>query len=546
MKRRVRRKEDVSKASQGSYLSVEEVLDTVRAAQAQWRFMLPRWVDIINELFKAPEGLDYLSRYVNLVTSLIYSSDNIIFDVEFDEEPSSDFELKLAEKARKFLSDNFYTLGLDYQFYLAAMIGEIFGSSGIFLAPREKGRVKATLIYPWEIYFYYPQLELEDPSQRIVRVIRMGIPEAVKLFGEELVKLAQPEMFAIRTLQLETIDQNVLKRLETFVNQSYGVEAEPINFEQFYENFFEFLKYLILGQSYSMTGEIINVYEVWYKELENGYVSRAVVIGNKVVQHGVSPYDMYNYPFSMYIAEPILGVNNIGVGTGDRVIRTQRTIKKWLDKLEEATDKMINPPVVMATIGGVLTVDDVVKQLKTPNGVVLIDSPDLKVEEYVPRVSLDAIYAFLNKCEQNMVENLGLSPTILGLNISGVRSASHAQLISMFASAHLKQKALRFEKFIEDIMSLWGRYLVVFDPRFAALMTPFRVEVYAHTSSPIMAMNYQELLFGLIETGLVDPEVLIDLLPIPMKSKIKREYIKKKEMAELIALAQAAQEKKKK
>jgi len=83
-KRRLRRQEDrVKRDERVEFLGVDEVLDIVSVAKAQRDFLMPRWVGVIEELFKVQSGLDYMMRYVNLVSSLIYSADNILFDLEF-------------------------------------------------------------------------------------------------------------------------------------------------------------------------------------------------------------------------------------------------------------------------------------------------------------------------------------------------------------------------------------------------------------------------------------------------------------------------------
>jgi hypothetical protein len=96
-KRRLRKQEDrVQRGSQVEFLGVEEVLDIVATAKAQRDFLMPRWVAVIEELFKVQSGLDYMMRYVNLVSSLIYSADNLLFDLEFEEDIEDDALLKLG------------------------------------------------------------------------------------------------------------------------------------------------------------------------------------------------------------------------------------------------------------------------------------------------------------------------------------------------------------------------------------------------------------------------------------------------------------------
>jgi len=540
-KRRLRKAEDrVQLAERVEYLSVDEVLEIVSVAKAQRDFLMPRWVAVIEELFNVQSGLDYMMRYVNLVASLIYSADNILFDLDFEDEVEDEGILSLGEKLRAKIERNFYELGFDYQFYLASYIGELFGTSGIYLAPRAKGRAKAILIYPWDIYFYYPQLELDDPSQVVVRVVRMSRKEAERKFGIEVAGQAEVSGELGRAM-MSDLDERAFKRVQEFVSRSYGTD-EGLELrsalEEYGDRFFDYLRYLLFGQG-SLSGQLVNIYEVWYKDGNLGQVCRAVVVGDKVVSHDAMA-ELSDYPFSVYNSEPILGMTGVGIGTGDKALVIQKEIRELYQLLDEATNRFVRPTIIIMHFGGALRKDEIVNGIRKGDEVIDIDSPDTKIEEYVPKVNLEALYALIQRKEENLRQTLGLmSDLIFGQNVSGVRSASHAQLISMFASSHLKTKALRFEKFIEELMTLYGQYIVMYDERFAGLYgVPFRIEVYAHTSSPIMALNYQEILAGLVDSGLVPKEVLVEMMPIPMKAKVKKELKKKEKLAEMMAMVE--------
>jgi hypothetical protein len=541
-KRRLRRTEDrVLRGEQVEYLGVDEVLEIVSVAKAQREFLMPRWVAIIEELFKVQSGLDYIMRYVNLVASLIYSADNILFDLDFEDEVEDENILKLGEKLREKIERNFYELGFDYVFYLASYIGELFGTSGIYLAPRPKGRAKAILIYPWDIYFYYPQLDIDDPSQVIVRVVRMSRKEAEKRFGAEVASQAEVSGELGRAMMMSDLDERAMRKLQEFVSRSYGTDEEielKSALEDYGDRFFDYLRYLLFGQG-SLSGQLVNIYEVWYKDGNLGQVCRAVVVGDKVVSHDAMP-ELSDYPFSVYNAEPVLGVTGVGLGTGDKALVIQKEIRRLHELLDEATDRFVRPTIIIMHFGGALRKDEIVNGIRKGDEVIDIDSPDTKIEEYVPKVNLEVLYALIQRKEENLRQTLGLmSELIFGQNVKGVRSASHAQLISMFASSHLKTKALRFEKFIEELMTLYGQYIVMYDERFAGLYgVPFRVEVYAHTSSPIVALNYQEILMGLVDSGLVPKEILVEMMPIPMKAKVKKELTKQKKLVEVMAMVE--------
>jgi hypothetical protein len=53
-----------------------------------------------------------------------------------------------------------------------------------------------------------------------------------------------------------------------------------------------------------------------------------------------------------------------------------------------------------------------------------------------------------------------------------------------------------------------------------------------------MAMNYQEILAGLVDSGLVPKEILVEMMPIPMKAKVKKELKRKEKLAEMMAMVE--------
>jgi hypothetical protein len=54
-----------------------------------------------------------------------------------------------------------------------------------------------------------------------------------------------------------------------------------------------------------------------------------------------------------------------------------------------------------------------------------------------------------------------------------------------------------------------------------------------------------EIMQTLIDAGIISREMLIDLIPVPMKQKLKLEVKKKEEMEKIIMLAEVAEKAKK-
>lgn len=489
-------------------LSADEVKEVCSICLSYRDILYSRYMEVLERWLSGGEsGVDLLGRYVQVMSSLIFNAENVIFDFSGSGgRVLGGEEGGLIEGLRRRVIDDFWEEGLDEVFYTCARDGELFGLIGLMVVPVVNGDyvigMRKYVIYPWDILFLYPELGIDDRSQVIVRVMRMGRREAERRFGVEVAGRAQ-----VARLPIE-----FLRRVEA----NYEAEGERIEVRSEV-----FRRYLIGFEVGSIKRDIVEVYEVWYKDIEDGKVCVALVVGDEVVEHRVSPFLEDDYPFGFYVSEPIVGTI-YGRGSGDKALILQEKVDWWMNQFEGAVELFAKPPILLQAYQGILDREEIVKQLNEPSGVVLIDSPDMRVEHYQPRIDLNAILGVLEKYERNLLETMGLSDLILGANIKGVRSASHAQLIAMFAGSHLKAKALRFEQFIERMMTLWARMLTQFDKRYGEIRFPFKVEVYAHTSSPIMALNYQELLLNLLELGAITPDVLIELLPIPFKWRIKK------------------------
>jgi hypothetical protein len=82
-------------------------------------------------------------------------------------------------------------------------------------------------------------------------------------------------------------------------------------------------------------------------------------------------------------------------------------------------------------------------------------------------------------------------------------------------------------------MTMLANCIVYTDTNYKELLNiPFRVDVFAHTSSPITSLAYQEMILNLAGANIIPPDVVVDLLPIPRKEKIKK-YMQQKALVEM-------------
>ena len=135
---------------------------------------------------------------------------------------------------------------------------------------------------------------------------------------------------------------------------------------------------------------------------------------------------------------------------------------------------------------------------------------------------------------------MGKNEVLSGESQKNVRGQGYASLLAQFASTDLKRVAHTLEAQFEEIFTYTGILFQINDDTtykrngrtftLAQWSQSYRVEIYAHTGSPITTENNIQLTLSLHKEGIIPPDVLTEILPLPYKNKIL-EYIKKKEKA---------------
>ena len=453
--------------------SEEELREIVSTCIARRPALVDRYLRVLESFIDIRTSKNVLRRYINLISSLIYRSDNVIFELQPD----------VSDALLKEVQDGFYREGVDVILYDLAKLGELWGFIGLRVEPRKDG-VKFRPVFPFDILFYYPDLEMDDDSQVLVYVLRMGRDEYEKRFG----KVSIPD----RTVSPFSRFFDVVGATDELTR------ITDLNPNEYYE-----------------------VYEVWYKDPGEGSCYVATLgLDYTIRDHFKSPF-VSDHPFAFYVPSYLPG-NIYGFVNGEQCIPAQEGINDIEEQLPSLVERLAYPPVILKSFQGLLTREDVVNELRKPSGVVLVDSPDMAVEEVVPKIDPGVLSTLSDRYERNILDTIGISEIMLGHSAKNVRSYTHALLASQFSSSEVIVRALKFEQFIERVMTLYAMYKVLCTDKFPLLAkTPLRVEVYAHTTSPVLLQNFTTLVLELNARGLIPPEVAIELLPIPHKDRIK-------------------------
>jgi len=493
------------------FLADEEVL-----------YLVEQCLHGVDERRRLYEGYlrDYLNNreqnmiyvFLNAVLSLIYYPDNVVFDIKG--------KYRFADAMAEELKTSFYRDGLDLWLYGVITLGLVLGSVIVKSVWRD-GRVKHILVMPHNFGVLYEDMdEIDSRSQVVCEVAYLPYREAVWKFGEDVVQAGKIE--GDKGL---INGEGLLGIVLTKAKQAY-LERPEITGEPNYEEILQ-----------PHTGDYVEVKELWVYDyhLEDWVVYQ--VIGSQVVRRFRNPYYKGILPYSNFTANDI---PNYFWGRSE--IYYLRNLQKKIDEYQRLFDESINllknPPILVNGQVAEEVADEIKQKLVTPGEIVPLPLVTGDIKPYESRLSPDIVLQIFQSYKNLFMETSGLSEILLGSSLKNVRSASHAQILANFASAPLKQKALRVEAFIERLMTTQAYYTMLNEPNLYDPDADFIVEVYAHTSSPITMIAYQDILFELTKAGLLPVDVLIDVLPIPQKDRIKQ-YIAMKEM---MAMQQAVQQ----
>lgn len=206
-----------------------------------------------------------------------------------------------------------------------------------------------------------------------------------------------------------------------------------------------------------------------------------------------------------------------------------------------------------------------------PGGWFVDPNPNAKQQNLYPELP-QGLWDSLHELERMFEEMGGRPPVLRGRGESGVRSQGHADTLTSNAAPRFLARALKIERAVAEVgykglallramdnrtITAWLRpgttnvvsLLPPDDPDLEApakgmLSHPFKfiqlphnikLHVAGHSSSPIFAREFRELVFDLVKIGAIDPEEAVELLHPQGEDEIVAELEGKKiQQAELI------------
>ncbi len=457
-----------------------------------------------------------LFKHLKDIASLVYYPDNIIFDnvIQIDKENIKSEHIKLFDKLKLEIYEDFVNRALDILIYDIVFWSLVYGSYFVKVFVNSNNEIVHKKVSPYDICVLYEDYQDLDKNQIILHVTRIPRHIAVKRYGEEAIVEMKEVSTPIRpeTRFLQMVYSETKGQVPT-QDEMWGIDTEmpPIP---------------------KTTGKYIEIYEMWLWDSDIQDYLMVQFIGNKVIK-SKNPFIPKEHPFVPCIINSLEGYF-FGLSELHFLYRIQDKLKEQIEKLNHNEQMLNEPPMIVSGLAGSIEAKEIREKLKKKGEIIEIIDPTGKIDFYMPKLTPDILYKSLEYWETSFKEMSGIIGILGGKPLPNVRSGSYASVLAQFASAPLREKALRVEYFIETLMSLHANIKTKILEKYALISgIPFRVDVFAHTSSPIVATFYQDMLLQLAEAGIIPPKVVIDVLPLPKKDEIIK-FLETKAMVELV------------
>lgn len=192
-------------------------------------------------------------------------------------------------------------------------------------------------------------------------------------------------------------------------------------------------------------------------------------------------------------------------------------------------------------IGFTALTDEARRAFSTPDGLVMNDNPNSKIENLAPELPPDA-FQQVESVMKYFDEVAGFPPILQGQGEPGVRAGMHADTLSRTASGPIRNKALKVERTCAETGELALELLAdkeakAYGPdgqEYLLDQTPDdrKVTVDSHSSSPAFTQDLRTLAFSLKKVGAITNEGLLMMLN-PPKKDLLLEQLKQEKEAEL-------------
>ncbi len=456
----------------------------------------------------SPAKINRIFGEVNDIAAMIYSPDNIILELVTENE-ISDLQQKIADKLQEKVKNNFFNKRLDNITSQVVTNALIDGTRFIKIIWTGNG-VDYREIAPENIGVVYEGLPIENINQVFTHRTYLTERQVEHFYPKTYRKIKKQSTTA-------TESQDSLAGL--VLSQTQAAETPS-------------------RDAFELTPKAaMPVYqsdELYYYDYDTSTWHRALFIEKQLVN--IKDTGLKFHPF--FTICPIPKGSSI---YGMSIIELLKTIQHYrmqrIDEIDQAIPALLDPPLIAQ--GYSLDRDRLEadkENLSTPGGIFIIDGQGIKIDPYLPKLDIPLAMEMIGYYDEQTTYITGLNEIMMGKPTKNVRSEGYANMLAEFASAPLKRQAHRIESQFEEVFTTTAELFQINDDTtyktrvnntdysfiLSELTADYRVEIYAHTASPITTTNNINLILKLAQADIIPPDILVYILPLPYKNRIEK------------------------
>jgi hypothetical protein len=492
------------------------------------------------EVVDIPVSYNMIKEKVDTLHSFLFAGNTANFNVDI-ENSNDDTRLQfilMAERAAEAISDRWYDCKLDTIMDLAVKYGIVYASYFVKMLPRNKS-LKPFLVPPWRLGV----LDENKTDINAQEAIAHNYGCSVHQFARDIVNHPRRHEIAERVqpsgmMNHGSLYPKGLKRIIFAASETGQDDGYPGG------QIARFPIMTAVDKPYSMEDEI-DMYEVWaWDDVQDDYriftvASGSVIVWDRfagdAVEDGVlkkrGVYVQGRHPFIHVRPSPM---DDYFFGWPDifNIVRIQEWHTERLADIRQLLKKALDSPKYAENPqGGMIDERMAARELNRQGGFFTLRGPG-KLGEFKPELPKD-VYTELLDIRSLVDDMWGLTNITKGKGDVGVRSRGQADILSVFGSARLKNKAIRIEEACTAAGDLIFRLLQRYDGRHYALEdgktfvmsqieNEVQVRVDSHSASPIFVGDLEDKMFAMKDRGMIDAETTIDGLGIFFKDAMKR------------------------
>jgi hypothetical protein len=514
-----------------------DIVETCRASQSA-RSSLYQTISNWTEMGRGDSNkslCNTLYHHVDRLSSHLFSPTELRFTVDF-ETPYDKLVLAQGELASRILTRQWEQKNLDLVFGSGVLTGTQFGAAIIKQTWTRKG-VKARLLMPWQFGVYREDINDLYEQEAMVETSLITMHEAYR-----------------RVSHLPDA-QSLMKRIAaTATNGPPGDASGPSSY------FHQILSTSVLQttdtQVSGKPGGIVDMgqpariirpevdiplvkyHEIWVVDEEiDDYCTIQLIEPDILIfptsrrrnlcgdNSKIHPYTLVQPNFTpgyFWGRSEIMDLMEPQGLLSELLQDTRRLMGMQFDKL-------------IAFVGDDGMTDEKYSQFRGSGYVSL--APGASATDLTPKLP-DATFTYITLISKMMEQISGFDNILSGQGESGVRAGVHADTLVRTASPRLRDRSLLVERQCADAADRTLELMEIHDDRayhsgdpkapteFFLKLLPEdrRVTVDSHSSSPIYENDHKELISFGVKHGFIDGESAIDMLPLPMKDKLKLRF----------------------